>query len=177
MSLKTKERLCIVYFNPKKKNGFGCCFVDQYPKRVINQGLDVNETKIIYKDITAEKASRRERELQFSYGYPLDKHSYLKQLELVEKARDPEVRKKAMKSINWEERNKKLSDKAKTGYLRNNKKTSKPVYQYTKQENFIKLYPSAMEAQRQLKITGIAEAIRGITQKTAGGYIWRHFKI
>lgn len=166
----------MVYFNPKKYNGYGVCYEDQYPKRVLNQGLKVNETKIIHKSLTPSEASRRETELQVRDGYPVDKHSYTRQLELVEMARDPKVRKKAMKSINWEERNKKLSDNAKKGNLRNNKITSKPVDQFNKEGKYLKTYPSTMEAQRQLKITGIAEAIRGVTQKTAGGYIWKHSK-
>lgn len=125
---------------------------------------------------TIEAASYREKQLQVEKGYDVDRVPYKHTPARIKAAAKPNIRKKAMKSINWEERNKKLKENARKGNLRNNKKTSKPVYQYTIDGKYLKTYPSTMEAQRQLKITGIAEAIRGVTQKTAGGYIWKHSK-
>lgn len=61
-------------------------------------------------------------------------------------------------------------------YLRINRlnnKSSKPVFQYTKEGFFIREYPSMREAQRQTGIHAIDKACLG-QRKTAGGYTWKY---
>lgn len=55
------------------------------------------------------------------------------------------------------------------------KKTNKPVEQYTKDGQFVKEYPSAIEAERQTGISSanICTCCKG-RLKTAGGYIWKY---
>lgn len=57
------------------------------------------------------------------------------------------------------------------------KANGKVVYQFDKSNNFVKEYPSIMEAQRQ---TGISQGSIGYCvhgkRKTAGGYVWRFEK-
>lgn len=57
----------------------------------------------------------------------------------------------------------------------NRKDQSKPVVQYTKDNEFIAEYPSTMEAQRQTGVYNarISDCCLGKT-KTANGYIWRY---
>lgn len=59
--------------------------------------------------------------------------------------------------------------------LRGKWKTQKNVYQYDKNNNFIKEYNSAEEVFRILKISPshIGECCKG-KRKTAGGYIWKY---
>lgn len=52
---------------------------------------------------------------------------------------------------------------------------SKPVGQYDKDGNLIKVYPGQEEAFRQTGINNINAVLRG-RQKTAGGYIWKDIK-
>lgn len=54
-------------------------------------------------------------------------------------------------------------------------KTQKKVYQYDKNNNFIKKYNSAEEVFRKLNISSshIGECCKG-KRKTAGGYIWKY---
>lgn len=61
------------------------------------------------------------------------------------------------------------------GYKKANKKTSKKVGQYDKNNNLIKIYKSISEASRQTKIniTSISYSANNL-RKTGGGYIW-HF--
>ncbi len=58
---------------------------------------------------------------------------------------------------------------------KNNKITSKEVFQYDLQGNFIKKYPSTAEIERTLGIQSISisKCCRGL-QKTAGGYKWKY---
>lgn len=51
-------------------------------------------------------------------------------------------------------------------------KKSIPVLQYDLNNNFIKEYFGVREAERQTKISHIAEVCGGY-RKTAGGYIWK----
>jgi hypothetical protein len=53
---------------------------------------------------------------------------------------------------------------------------SKKVFQYDLQGNFIKEFPSASEAGRQLKLSynSICEVCRGNRAKTCGGFIWSY---
>lgn len=61
------------------------------------------------------------------------------------------------------------------GYKKANKKRSKKVAQYDKNNNFIRYYKSISEASRQTGITiaGISYSANNV-RKTGGGYIW-HF--
>ena len=54
-------------------------------------------------------------------------------------------------------------------------KLSKKILQFTKSSEFIKEWPSAMEASRQLGIaqSGICRCCNGI-RKYAGGYVWKY---
>lgn len=59
-----------------------------------------------------------------------------------------------------------------------NKKSSKPIIQFSKDGEFIRKWNSVMDAQRELGIdnSSIIRCCKG-KQKTAGGYIWRyHYK-
>ena len=49
---------------------------------------------------------------------------------------------------------------------------SKPILQYDKEGNFIKEYPSAIEASRQTGISHVEDVANG-KRKTAGKYIWK----
>lgn len=53
---------------------------------------------------------------------------------------------------------------------------SKPVLQYTKDGIFVKEYPCASEAGRQLGLiyNSICEVCRGNRAKTCGGFIWKY---
>lgn len=57
-----------------------------------------------------------------------------------------------------------------------NKRSSKPIIQFSKDGEFIRKWDSAMDAQRELGIKqgGIRECCKG-KRKTAGGYIWRYY--
>lgn len=57
-----------------------------------------------------------------------------------------------------------------------NKKSSKPIIQFSKDGEFIRKWDSAMDAQRELGIKqgGISECCKE-KRKTAGGYIWRYY--
>lgn len=63
-----------------------------------------------------------------------------------------------------------------SGNIVNSKKTSKPIFQYTKDGKFIKEYPSAMEAARQIGgeqyMPNISRCANG-KRKTANKYVWR----
>lgn len=57
------------------------------------------------------------------------------------------------------------------------KKTSKPVLQYTKENEFVAEYPSASEAARQTSINSgqiIGCCRNKYGYKTAGGYVWKY---
>lgn len=68
---------------------------------------------------------------------------------------------------------KKGSYAGKTNELHNR---SKKVIQFDLQGNFIKEFPSASEAGRELKLSynSICEVCRGKRAKTCGGYIWKY---
>jgi len=53
-------------------------------------------------------------------------------------------------------------------------KESNYIIQYDIQGNFIKLWPSIIEARTETNIKGIYECLRG-KSKTSGGYIWKRF--
>ena len=55
------------------------------------------------------------------------------------------------------------------------KKRSKPILQFTKDGKFIKEWPSASEAERQLRIAqpNICKCCQG-KSNTAGGFIWKY---
>lgn len=55
---------------------------------------------------------------------------------------------------------------------RASRKTGMPVFQYTKDGNFVKEYYSIHEATRQTGITNVGDCIRG-KSKTAGGFVWK----
>ena len=57
----------------------------------------------------------------------------------------------------------------------NGKKRSLPTLQFTKDGTFVKEWPSASEAERQLGIpqSNICNCLKG-NYKSAGGYIWRY---
>lgn len=59
--------------------------------------------------------------------------------------------------------------------LTNRKDQSKPVLQYDKNGNFIKEYPSIMDAERKTGIRHniICRVCKG-KQRTSGGYIWKY---
>ena len=65
-------RTSLVYFNTNKLNGYGACFEDRFEKRINNQNLLLQETKIIKRGLTVEEAGLLERELQIKNGYPTD---------------------------------------------------------------------------------------------------------
>ena len=67
----------------------------------------------------------------------------------------------------------KISGK-KTGAI-NGKKRSIPILQFTKSGEFMKEWPSAHEAQRQLGIAqqNICHCLKG-RYKSAGGFVWRY---
>lgn len=58
------------------------------------------------------------------------------------------------------------------------KRLSKPVAQYTKTGEFVKVWPSAREAGRKLEISqgNISKATRGINE-TYGGFVWKYVKL
>ena len=66
----------LVYFHPDKPNGYGATSLNRWPKRLEEQGLDVEKGYIIERDLTIEEATRRERELQVRDGYPIDISNY-----------------------------------------------------------------------------------------------------
>ena len=55
----------------------------------------------------------------------------------------------------------------------NGKKRSIPILQFTKDGEFIKEWPSAREAGRQLGIPSICACLKG-HYKTSGGFVWRY---
>lgn len=55
----------------------------------------------------------------------------------------------------------------------NGKKRSIPIFQFSKDGTFVKEWPSAREAGRQLGINHICECLKG-HHKSAGGYVWRY---
>ena len=57
----------------------------------------------------------------------------------------------------------------------NGKKRSIPILQFTKSGEFMKEWPSASEAERQLKISqsSICNCLKG-HRKSAGGFVWRY---
>lgn len=62
----------------------------------------------------------------------------------------------------------------KTGAI-NGKKCSIPILQFTKDGTFVKEWPSASEAERQLGIacSSICKCFKGY-RKSAGGFVWRY---
>lgn len=61
---------------------------------------------------------------------------------------------------------------------RSAKALSKPVAQYTKDGEFVKIWPSQSEAERQLEISpgNICNALQG-RYKTCGGFVWKYTKL
>ena len=55
----------------------------------------------------------------------------------------------------------------------NGKKRSIPILQFAKDGTFVKEWPSACEAERQLGISSICNCLKG-RKKSAGGYVWRY---
>ena len=57
----------------------------------------------------------------------------------------------------------------------NGKKRSLPILQFTKDGELVKEWPSAREAERQLKISqsSICQCLKGY-RKSAGGFVWRY---
>lgn len=53
------------------------------------------------------------------------------------------------------------------------RKISKKVYQYTKNNELVKIWNNCYEAEKQLKIYHISDCLNG-KRKSAGGYIWRY---
>lgn len=139
----------------------------------LHTGKKLSLPKTILETNSLLEAAMKERERALELGIP-GKTDYINDLHRHTFCNTEEATRKRVASTDWESRNSKLSAYAKSGRYNNNKKTSKPVIQLTKEDTYISTYPSAMEAQRQLKITGIAEAIRGVSQKTAGGFKWIH---
>ena len=60
----------------------------------------------------------------------------------------------------------------KTGAI-NGKKRSIPILQFTKDGTFVKEWPSASEAWRQLGISNICNCLKG-RHKSAGGFVWQY---
>lgn len=58
------------------------------------------------------------------------------------------------------------------------KRLSKPVAQYTKDGEFVKIWPSTNGAGRQLELSqsNISKAARGINE-TYGGFVWKYVKL
>ena len=79
-------------------------------------------------------------------------------------------------NCNYANRNNKISETQKrSGIQRNNKYTSKEVYQYTLDGKFVNTYPSIREAVRQtgLDHSAISKVCRGKIKYT-GGFIWSY---
>lgn len=77
-------------------------------------------------------------------------------------------------NCNYGTRNQRVAEAKRGKY---NTKVSKPVAQFTKSGNFIKEYPSTMEAYRQtgINFTNICYCCMGKNYRhTAGGYIWEY---
>ena len=55
----------------------------------------------------------------------------------------------------------------------NGKKRSIPIFQFTKDGEFIKEWPSLSDAYRQLGIANIRACLKGY-RKSAGGFVWRY---
>ena len=60
----------------------------------------------------------------------------------------------------------------KTGAI-NGKKRSIPILQFAKDGTFVKEWPSASEAWRQLGISNICNCLKG-RHKSAGGFVWQY---
>lgn len=84
----------LVYFHPDKKNGYGATTIDRWPKRLIEQELDVEKGYIVEKDLTLEEATEREEFLQLRDGYTADTWRYSHSVANVYKYfTDPAIRK------------------------------------------------------------------------------------
>jgi len=105
----------IVYFHPDKLNGYGATQESRWPKRLIEQDLDVSKGRIIEQGLTLEEASDRERELQLRDGYPTDAkpYSYIMNI-LLPKSNTPQAIGKMLKNTDQVEKGKLIS-KALTG--------------------------------------------------------------
>ena len=77
------------------------------------------------------------------------------------------------KKLSFEQRSKggKIGGKSPSGI----EKRSIPILQFTKSGEFMKEWPSAHEAERQLKISqsNIGKCLKG-RRKSAGGFVWRY---
>tara|TARA_R110000822_G_scaffold46727_3_gene124328 strand:- start:2308 stop:2907 length:600 start_codon:yes stop_codon:yes gene_type:complete len=85
----------IIYFNPKKKTGYGVYRRDRKGSRIILQGLLEEETIIVEEHMDLAKVSERELELQRRDGYQLDTQPYWAMLLRNIKSMTLEARKKS----------------------------------------------------------------------------------
>ena len=79
------------------------------------------------------------------------------------------------RSMHWKLHREMCSNGGKKNGAINGKKCSIPILQFTKDGTFVKEWPSAHEAERQLGIfqSHICSCIKGHS-KSAGGFVWRY---
>ena len=79
------------------------------------------------------------------------------------------------RSMHWKLHREKMVNVGKKYGAINGKKSSIPILQFSKDGTFIKEWPSAKEAERQLGIarSSICLCLKG-RLKSAGGFIWRY---
>lgn len=85
----------IIYFNPKKKTGYGVYRRDRIGSRIKLQGLLEEETTIVEEHMDLAIVSERELELQRRDGYQVDTQPYWAMLLRNIKSMTPEARKKS----------------------------------------------------------------------------------
>ena len=157
-------------------------------RRMKEQNAKEGEYRIIEEHTNAKVASKREKELQVLYGYPVDRIEYWKTLRWQKKALTKKAIEKRVANTNWKARTKNFDYKtksintdykarsAKTDYKIIATKRKKPVNQYDLQGNFIKKWDSAKDAGLAFgRKTGgdVNSCCRGI-QLTAYKFIWKY---
>ena len=161
----------LIYFHPDKYNGYGGCYEDRYPNRVIEQGLDVSKAIVVESGLCLEDASRRERELQLRDGYRLDKRT-LKDtiLEWQPKALTKQSQKKRVSSYDWNKHRRGIRV-YRVDTISGKLRGSTHVYKKT----YIKTILGMCKAAKELGIESrdISACCRG-RQKTAKGYTFEY---
>lgn len=160
-------------------------------KRVKNQGF--TEYRVVEICETEEEGSERERYWQKKLGYPVDLTSYKTFMASTQnpKAKAKRVAsflqtttnsetyqaflKEKVKCMHNEEVNEKRKQSFKTSNARIQASIncSKPILQFDTQGNFIREWPSIMEARKTLLIDNIPSCLKG-RLKTAGKYVWKY---
>jgi len=168
--MKTENKVFTIYHVPGVK--IGC--TDNLRRRLRVQGLLDSEWEILETHTDDQIASKREKELQKQYGYPVDRNGY----EFETRSRVGKIGGK--KNIESGHLDRLFQKNKESGVLekcsqRTKELYSKPVLAFRKDTGeFVGEFESQKEAARQLNLYQgtISNIIRGIVKST-GGYTFR----